>query len=125
MSQCNPLPIDDVVMYRCVDAKCGKQFFSTERDAVCPCGARATLTECMDRQYTEHTVLEEVRALRRTIFALVSAAGGRAVVRFADMESAYAGGATLDCYYDHINNTQVWHAYDRPRELPAGVPRLN
>lgn len=51
---------------------------------------------------------EEVRALRRTIYMLVLAAGGRAEISFADMERAHSNVATIACHYDHERNRQVW-----------------
>lgn len=99
-------PIDDLVLYRC--PSCMRQFFSTADDPTCPCGHQATLSECQDIQRTEHSMREEVRALRRTIYMLVLAAGGRAEISFADMERAYAKGATLDCHYDMERQRQVW-----------------
>lgn len=99
-------PIDDLVLYRC--PSCMRQFFSTADDPTCPCGHQATLSECQDIQRTEHSMREEVRALRRTIYMLVLAAGGRAEISFADMERAHSHVATIACHYDHVSNRQIW-----------------
>lgn len=112
-------PIDDLVLYRCPG--CTRQFFSTAHDPMCPCGRQATLSECQDVGRAEHTMLDEMRALRRTIYMLVSAAGGRAEISFADMERAHAKGATLDCHYDMERQRQVWSIRE---SAPASVPLL-
>lgn len=113
-----PTPIDELVLYRCPG--CTRQFFSTTQDPTCPCGRQATLSECQDVDRAEHTVRDELRALRRSIYMLVSAAGGRAEISLHDMERAYAKGATLDCHYDMERQCQVWSI----REIAPGPPLL-
>ena len=97
--------VDDMVLYRC--GSCTRQFFSTEADPECPCGHRATVSECQDTFRTEATLRDELLSLRRTIYMLVEQAGGRVELDFFALERVGAGDATLECYYDHIRNRQV------------------
>lgn len=96
----------DMFLYRC--RQCTRQFYSTEKDPFCSvCGIQATLSECQDTDRNEANLRDELISARRTIYALVKAAGGRVELSFRDIDSAMRPGATLECHYDHITNRQI------------------
>jgi len=116
-------PIEDMLLYRCFNAQCQRQFFSTEKDAVCICGTRATLSECQDLGRTEHTIRDELLSLRRSIYLIVKAAGGRVEINMRDLETLFTDGHRISVFYDHTRNRQVWETQDRPSTCGTGVPK--
>ena len=104
-------PVEDMLLYRCINENCQRQFFSTEKDATCLCGTRATLSECQDVGRPEHTLRDELLALRRSIYAIVKAAGGRVEVSMYDL-AELTDRKMLSVYYDHSRNRQVWQIAD-------------
>lgn len=110
--------VEDMLLYRCINADCQRQFFSTEKDSTCICGTRATLSECQDLGRAEHTIRDELLALRRSLYLVVKAAGGRVAVSMYDMVEM-TDKHMIAVYYDHINNRQVWQTSD-----PNPIARL-
>lgn len=100
---------DDLVRYHCRAPGCSAEFYAAAGSASeCPkCGAAAALNDCKDIGRMSDSLENELRAARRTIYALVMQAGGRVELSMSDVAKAFEPSAVLHMDYNHITNKQI------------------
>ena len=102
---------EDLVRYHCRAPGCGAEFYAVKGATECQkCGSSAALNDCKDVGRLSDSLENELRAARRTIYALVLHAGGRVELDMLGILKAMGPGAVLHMDYDHRTNKQILEA---------------